>query len=41
MSQARVFAIENKLAKIAARPGGKTVHEAITSAERNVIHEGK
>lgn len=36
MSNARVFAIENKLAKIAARPGGKTVHEAITSAERKV-----
>ena len=36
MSQARVFAIENKLAKIAARPGGKTIHEAISSAERKV-----
>jgi hypothetical protein len=36
MTTARVFAVENKLAKIAAKPGGKTIHEAISSAERKV-----
>ena len=36
MSQSRVFKIENKLAKVVSRPGGKTIQEALKSAETNI-----
>ena len=36
MSTARVFRIENRLAKIARGQGGKTVEEAVRSAETRV-----
>ena len=36
MSNARVFAVENKLAEIARQPGGKTAAEAVRAAEKRV-----
>jgi hypothetical protein len=36
MSIARIFKVENKLAKLARAPGGKTVEEAVKAAETRV-----
>ncbi len=36
MSLPRVFKVENKLAKVVSRPGGKTIKEALRSAEQNI-----
>lgn len=36
MSTARIYRIENRLAKIARTPGGKTLDEALRSAEARV-----
>jgi hypothetical protein len=36
MSAARIFKIDNKLAKIARQPGGKTLDEAVRTAEMRV-----
>jgi hypothetical protein len=36
MNPARVFKIENRLAKIARNPGGKSLDEAVKSAEERV-----
>lgn len=36
MTVARVFKIENRLAKIARAPGGKSVDEAVRSAEQRI-----
>ncbi len=36
MSLPRVFKVENKLAKVVSRPGGKTIKEALQSAETNI-----
>ena len=36
MSSARIFAVENRLARIAKQPGGRTFNEAVKSAERKV-----
>ena len=33
MSQAKVFQVENRLAKLARQPGGKTITEALRGAE--------
>jgi hypothetical protein len=33
---AKVFKVENRLAKLARSPGGKTVEEAVTSAEQRI-----
>jgi hypothetical protein len=36
MTDARVFKVENKLAKIARLPGGKNINEAVFSAEKRI-----
>jgi len=36
MTPARVFKVENRLAKLAKSPGGKTVEEAVTSAQHRI-----
>jgi len=36
MTSAKVFKVENRLAKLARSPGGKTVEEAVTSAEQRI-----
>lgn len=36
MSVARIFKTENKLAKIARLPGGKSIEEAVKSAEQRI-----
>jgi hypothetical protein len=36
MTDARVFKVENKLAKIARLPGGKNINEAVYSAEKRI-----
>ena len=36
MTLARVLKVENRLAKLARAPGGKTVEEAVTSAEQRI-----
>ena len=36
MSNARIFAVENQLAKVVKRPGGKTVEEHVKAAEVRV-----
>lgn len=36
MSNARVFAVENKLAEIARQPGGRLVADAVKAAEKRV-----
>lgn len=36
MSTAKIFAVENRLAKIARQPGGRTFNEAVKSAELKV-----
>lgn len=36
MTLARVFKVENRLAKLARSPGGKTLNEAVTSAEQRI-----
>lgn len=36
MSLARIFKIENRLAKIARQPGGKSIEEAVKTAEQRV-----
>ncbi|THD61025.1 hypothetical protein [Phenylobacterium sp.] len=36
MTLARVFSVENKLARIAREPGGKTVEEAVKGAEQRI-----
>jgi hypothetical protein len=36
MSLPRVFKVENKLAKVVSRPGGKTIKEALQSAGTNI-----
>jgi hypothetical protein len=36
MNPARTFKVENRLAKIARLPGGKTVDEAVSSAEQRI-----
>ena len=36
MTLARIFKVENRLAKLARAPGGKTVEEAVTSAEQRI-----
>ena len=36
MMLARIFKVENRLAKLARSPGGKSVEEAVTSAEQRI-----
>ena len=36
MSQAKVFHVENRLAKVARQPGGKSIGEALKAAEQRV-----
>ncbi|THD59930.1 hypothetical protein [Phenylobacterium sp.] len=36
MSVARIFKVENRLAKVARSPGGKTVEEAVRGAEQRI-----
>lgn len=35
-NNARVFQVDNKLAKLARQPGGKTIDEAVRGAERRI-----